>query len=82
MIQVSVDVGYIDVTVNSSDIDTDELIDEIETRGFKVLEVNDPILKAPEFSLEELGIIEALITAQDPAIGSDLYFIREKMIAA
>ena len=82
MIQVSVDVGYIDVTVNSSDIDTDELIEEIETRGFRVLEVNDPILKTPEFSFEELGIIEALITAQDPAIGSDLYFIREKMIAA
>lgn len=80
--QISVDVGYVDVTVDLDDIDTDELIDEIETRGFKVLEVNDPILKTPEFSLEELGIIEALITAQDPVIGSDLYFIREKMIAA
>lgn len=78
--QISVDVGYVDVTVDLDDIDTDELIDEIETRGFKVLEVNDPILKAPEFSLEELGILETLITAQDPAIGSDLYFIREKMI--
>ena len=80
MIQVSVDVGYIDVTVNSSDIDTYELIEEIETRGFKVLEVNDPILKNPEFSFEELRILETLITAQEPAIGSDLYFIREKMI--
>ena len=80
MMIVSVDVGYVDVTVDLDDIDTNELIDEIETRGFKVLEVNDPILKNPEFSFEELRILETLITAQEPAIGSDLYFIREKMI--
>jgi hypothetical protein len=77
--QISVDVGYVDVTVDLDDIDTDELIDEIETRGFVVLEVNDPRLHIEEFSKEEFRLLKSLVAAQNPAVGSDLYFIHEKL---
>jgi hypothetical protein len=80
MITVSVDVGYIDVVVEMSDFDSNDLISEIETRGFEVLEDNDPRLKAPEFEPEEMETLVRLIESQNPAIGSALYFVREKLI--
>lgn len=78
--KVSVDVGYVDVDVDFGEIDTGTLIDEIETRGFEVVEVNDPRLKAPQFDKHEMDSLIRLVEAQNPAIGSELYFIREKLI--
>lgn len=78
--KVSVDVGYVDIDVEFGEIDTKDLIDEIETRGFEVLEVNDPRLTAPLFEREEMEVLIRLVEAQSPDIGSDLYFIRDKLI--
>jgi hypothetical protein len=78
--KVSVDVGYVDIDVEFGEIDTETLIDEIETRGFEVVEVNDPRLTAPVFEREEMEAIIRLVEAQNPDIGSDLYFIRDKLI--
>lgn len=78
--RISVDVGYVDVDVNMDDFDTEDLIDELESRGFEVLEVNDPRLKAPEFEPGEMEILIRLVESQNPAIGSELYFIREKLV--
>lgn len=80
MMKVSVDVGYVDVDVDMGDFDTGYLITELEARGFEVLEVNDPRLKAPEFEPHEIRALIALVEAQTPAIGSELYFIREKLV--
>ncbi len=77
--RVSVDVGYIDVDVDIDDYDTETLITELESRGFEVLEINDPRLKAPELLPEEYSMIVEIIDKQNPPIGSDLYFLREKM---
>jgi hypothetical protein len=80
--KVTVDVGYVDVDVDFGEIDTDTLIDEVESRGFEVVEVNDPRLKAPEFSADELRLLETLVTNQNPQVGTELYFIREKLFRA
>jgi len=77
--KVSVDVGYVDVDVDVDDFDSDTLITELETRGFEVLEINDPRLKAPEFTTEEFRMLCDIIDKQAPIIGSNLYFLREKM---
>lgn len=77
--RVSVDVGYIDVDVDIDDYDSDTLITELESRGFEVLEINDTRLKAPELLPEEYGMIIEIIDKQNPPIGSDLYFLREKI---
>lgn len=70
----------ISVDVNMDDFDTEDLIGELESRGFEVLEVNDPRLKAPEFEPGEMEILIRLVESQNPAIGSELYFIREKLV--
>lgn len=80
--KVSVDVGYVDVDVDFNDFDSDTLIEELESRGFEVLEINDPRLKAPEFTAEEFRLLETLVSNQNPAIGTELYFIREKLFQA
>lgn len=80
--RVSVDAGYVDVDVDLDDFDSDTLITELETRGFKVLEINDPRLKAPEFTVDELRVLETLLTNQNPQVGTELYFIREKIFQA
>ena len=77
--RVSVDVGYVDVDVNFSDFDTEDLISEIESRGLTVLEDNDPRLKAPELSKDEISILKKLILDQNPAVGSELYFIHDML---
>lgn len=61
------------------DVDTDELIDAVESLGFEVLEANDPRLKA-DFEIHEIRTLVDIIEAQSPPIGSELYFIREKLI--
>lgn len=80
--KVSVDVGYVDVDVDFGDFDSGTLIEELESRGFEVLEENDPRLVAPEFTREEFRLLEDLVAAQSPAPGSELYFIREKLFRA
>lgn len=77
--KVSVDVGYVDVDVDTDDYDSDTLITELESRGFEVLEINDPRLKAPKLMPEEFRMSVEIIDKQSPPIGSDLYFLREKM---
>lgn len=78
--RISVDVGYVDVDFNMDNFDTEDLIDELESRGFEVLEVNDSRLKAPEFEPGEMEILIRLVESQNPDIGSELYFIREKLV--
>ena len=73
-ITVSVDVGYVDVEVAISDFDDDDLIEEIESRGYTVL---DAICEP--FTSEELETMQTLIDGQNPKIGSVLYNIREKI---
>lgn len=73
--RISVDVGYVDV-----DVDTEDLIEDLESRGFEVLEDDDPRLKAPEFEPGEIEILIRLVESQNPVIGSELYFIREKLV--
>jgi hypothetical protein len=80
MPKVSVDVGYVDVDVDFSDYDTDDLIDEIESRGFEVLECNDQRLNAPVFERSEIEALVRLVEAQTPSIGSELYFLRDKLV--
>jgi len=63
--RVSVDVGYVDVDVNFSDFDTEDLISEIESRGLTVLEDNDPRLKAPKLSKDEISILKKLSLDHD-----------------
>jgi hypothetical protein len=77
---VSVDVGYVDVDVDLGDIDTEDLISELESRGFKIIEKNDPLLVAPVFTREEQRSLIDLITAQNPVVGSELHFIRENLV--
>ena len=76
---VDVDVGYVDVDVELDDIDTEDLISEIESRGLTVLEDNDPRLEAPELSKYEITILKKLILDQNPAVGSELYFIHDML---
>jgi hypothetical protein len=80
--RISVDVGYVDVDVDMGDYDSDDLIGELESRGFEVLESNDPRLKAPEFTADEFRLLESLIANQNPRVGTELYFIREKLFRA
>jgi hypothetical protein len=80
--RVSVNVGYVDVDVDFGEIDSETLIEELESRGFEVLEVNDPRLKAPEFEANEFRLLKDFITSQNPKPGSELYFIREKLFRA
>lgn len=78
--RVSIDVGCVDVDVDMGDYDTEDLITEIESRGLEVLEVNDSRLRAPVFEREEMETLIRLVEAQNPVIGSNLYFIRDKLI--
>jgi hypothetical protein len=78
--RISVDVGYVDVDIDMVNLDSGDLIDELESRGFEVLEDNDPRLKAPEFTKDDIRILIELVTSQNPTVGSKLYFIREKLI--
>jgi hypothetical protein len=77
---VSVDVGYVDVDVDLGDIETEDLIGELESRGFEILEKNDPLLFAPKLTREQQLYLINIITAQNPAVGSELHFIREKLV--
>jgi formiminotetrahydrofolate cyclodeaminase len=71
---VSIDVGYVDVDVDLDKFDDDELVEELESRGYTV--TDEPrVLDA-----EETEVLLKLIDDQDPAPGSQLYFIREKIV--
>jgi hypothetical protein len=80
MPRVSVDVGYVDVDVDLDDFDVDDLIGELENRGYEVLESDDPILKDIQFKPNEIRAMINLIDGQNPIVGSELYFIREELI--
>lgn len=79
---VKVEIGYIDVDVDLNRFDTDSLVEEIESRGFEVLECNDPQLTAVVFETHEKHILIGLIEDRSPDIGSELYFLREKLVRA
>jgi hypothetical protein len=77
---VSVDVGYVDVDVDLDDFDNEELVSELEGRGYTVLHDDDPLLVPVEpLTRSELEILQNLIDVQKPNPGSELYFIREKL---
>ncbi len=80
MITVSVDVGYVDVDVDLDMFDDDELVSELEGRGYTVLHDDDPLLVSVEpFTRSELEILQNLVDGQKPNPGTELYFIREKL---
>jgi hypothetical protein len=75
---VSVDAGYVDVDVDLEDFDDDDLISEIESRGYEVFEENTDAWISP-FTKAELAIIQRLVDSQESKPGSELFFIREKL---
>jgi hypothetical protein len=74
---VSVDVGYVDVDVDLDDFDDDDLIDELESRGYEVFQKMN--CSSAAFTETELSILQRLVDTQEPKIGSELFFIREKL---
>jgi hypothetical protein len=83
MPMISVDVGYVDVDVDLNEFDDDELISELQARGFTVLDEDDPLLSQGKlFTNTELEILQRLIDEKQPKIGSELYFTREKLSLA
>jgi hypothetical protein len=80
MATVSVDVGYVDVDVDLDKFDDEELVSELEGRGYTVLHDDDPLLVSVEpFTRSELEILQNLVDGQSPRPGTELYFIREKL---
>lgn len=74
----------VDVDVDLEDFDDDDLIGELENRGYEVLASDDPILKAIlkaiQFKPNEIRAMIDLIDGQNPIVGTELYFIREELI--
>jgi hypothetical protein len=70
----------VDVDVDLNDFDDDDLIDELECRGYEVLSSDDPILNAIQFKPNEIRAMIDLIDGQNPILGTELYFIREELI--
>ena len=64
------------------DVDIDDIVGELESRGFEVLDQTDPRLKAVIFEPDEVRVLIELIESQLLTIGSELYFIREKLVRA
>lgn len=79
--RMCVNVGYVDldVDIKMEDFDTDVLIGELEERGFEVLDKDDTRLSAPEFESQEIRALIDLLDSVSPDVGSELYFIREKL---
>ena len=75
-ITVRVDVGYVDVDVDISDFDHDDLVDELESRDYIVVHKYE---QQDLFTKEETQVLLDLIDTQKPTPGSVLYFIREKI---
>jgi hypothetical protein len=69
----------VDADVELDDFDTEDLIEELESRDFVVLENDDPILKSPVLEKDEILALISLIDSQAPLVGSELYFIRDKL---
>ena len=80
MPKVSVDVGYVDVDVDLDDFDDDELASELESRDYVVYHKDDE--RDDLLSKDDRWDLLKLIDSHNPAVGSSLYFIREKIANA
>jgi len=79
-ITVSVDVGAVDVDVDIDDFSDQDLISEVEARGYVVFDYAESLLNPVEpFTAEELEALQKMIDDSNPKIGSVLYNIREKL---
>lgn len=77
MSTISVDVGYVDVDVDISYFDDDDLVDELESRDYIVYHRDDN--RDDLLSNDDRWTLLKLIDSHNPVVGSSLYFIREKI---
>jgi hypothetical protein len=77
--RISYDVGYVDIDIDLNDFDSDDLQEELEARGFVVLEEGDDYAFGGSLNREEARLLQDLIQAQGIIPGTPLYFIYEKL---
>ncbi len=70
----------VDVDVELDEFGDEELVSELESRGYTVLHDDDPLLISVEpFTRSELELLQNLVDGQKPNPGTELHFIREKL---
>lgn len=75
---ISVDVGTVDVDIDLSDFDDDELADELEDRGYTVIYHTD--YNEFLFSKSDTELLLTLIDRENAKPGTDLHRIRDVLV--
>lgn len=70
----------VDVDVVLETFSDDELISELEYRGYVVPDADEVVDYSETMTPEEVETLLSLIDKQQPKVGSQLYFIREKLL--
>lgn len=67
----------VEVEINETDWPDDVLVEEVESRGYIVFEKDE---NATTFTDNELLDLRELLEGMELGIGTDLYFLREKLV--